>query len=474
MPVTFEATTTVDASAADPLAACKLTSSLSLVLYQRAGNIKARTITIGAPLVANAEVDINGITSFPIALARVSDTSAMAVYVKTAVGMVAQMLTIAGTVVTGNVETVMTDSVADKYDLSRIDGSNVLCAYSANPNDANAVVLSISGTTITENAIVVLDGTVSAHGITCVAYSTTKAIVTWFDTGTPHEGMVIDIAGTVITTNTKKTIDAVNSGFTTGQGLINGYVSVFMSSTKAVYAFDNAASDYKAYVLTLSGSTFNIGPVVTIGGTGSGRLGMAGLSTTNLIIVGKTSGTVYTAEGFTITGGSSDTLTSQGSDTKTITTTDWAWCAAVDGSNILVHFEIASSGVALVSFVAATHLWLSTDGGATYTDIGDSAWGTDLVGGVVVVPGTAYQTIFAAVDTDLHKTTNGGTVWSLETAVGYEVDFIDLEKDNTTVFLAKRDAAGTNRASLWDGAVLTHINTGKSTTGGATSGGDVV
>ena len=78
------------------------------------------------------------------------------------------------------------------------------------------------------------------------------------------------------------------------------------------------------------------------------------------------------------------------------------------------------------------------------------------------------------VGTDLYKTTNGGTAWSLETAIGYEVDFIDLEKDNTTVFLAKRDAAGTNRASLWDGAVLTHINTGKSTTGGATSGGDVV
>lgn len=141
----------------------------------------------------------------------------------------------------------------------------------------------------------------------------------------------------------------------------------------------------------------------------------------------------------------------------------------------IIDDDSAASG--LCTNAELSHLWISTDGGATYTDIGDSAtWDTDLVGGVVVVPGTAYQTIFAAVGTDLYKTTNGGTAWSLETAVGYEVDFIDLEKDNTTVFLAKRDAAGANRASLWDsiGASLTNINTGKSTTGGATSGGDVV
>lgn len=124
----------------------------------------------------------------------------------------------------------------------------------------------------------------------------------------------------------------------------------------------------------------------------------------------------------------------------------------------------------------ASHIWLSTDGGATYSDIGDSAnWLANLVGGVVVVPGTAYQTIFTAVGSNLYKTVDGGTNWTLEVAITYEVDFIDLEKDNTTVFLAKRDAGG-NRASLWDsvGASLSHINTGKSTTGGSTAGGDVV
>lgn len=123
---------------------------------------------------------------------------------------------------------------------------------------------------------------------------------------------------------------------------------------------------------------------------------------------------------------------------------------------------------------ATTHIWLSTDGAATFANIGDSAWTTEVVGGVVVVPGTAYQTIFATVDTDLYKTVDGGTTWTLETAIGYEIDFLDLEKDNTTVFMAKRDAAGTNRASLWDGITLSHLNTGKSTTGGATAGGDVV
>lgn len=146
--------------------------------------------------------------------------------------------------------------------------------------------------------------------------------------------------------------------------------------------------------------------------------------------------------------------------------------AAISGAYKCDEFILTDvSGTSLCG--PGSHIWLSTDGGATYSNIGGS-WGSDLVGGVVVVPGTAYQTIFGAVGTNLYKTVNGGAAWTLEVAIGYEVDFISLEKDNETVFLAKRDAGGTNRASLWDGSTLSHLNTGKSTTGGATAGGDVV
>jgi hypothetical protein len=386
------------------------------------------------------------------------------------------MLTVSGTTITANSGTTLTNNSAQRFALARLDSTNVLLAYS-DATSVHAVVLSISGTTITENTIKLINTPSSSPGgVTCEAFSSTKAIITWFETGADHDGMIVDISGTTITTNTKKTIDNSNSGPSAGEGEVSGYASCLVSATKSIYTFDNL-TNYSAYVLTLSGSTFNVGSEATISSSLTGRISCSAFSSSEIATVSRTSSTVYTGEGFTITGGGSDTLTTNGTDTVTVTSTRRIACAAVDGTNILAHFETTSTSAALLTLSSSvTHLWLSTDGAATFTDIGDATWAANVVGGVVVVPGTAYQTIFAAVGTNLYKTINGGTAWTLETAIGYEVDFIDLEKDNTTVFLAKRDAAGTNRASLWDsvGASLSHINTGKSTTGGSTAGGDVV
>ena len=121
-----------------------------------------------------------------------------------------------------------------------------------------------------------------------------------------------------------------------------------------------------------------------------------------------------------------------------------------------------------------SHIWLSEDKAVTWTNIGNSAtWGANLIGGVVAKPLTSLQTIWAMVGATLYKTTNQGTSWSAVATVGYEADFLEL-LDGDVLFVANR-ASGGNRASLVDDATgtVTHINTGKTTSGGATDGSGV-
>ena len=147
-------------------------------------------------------------------------------------------------------------------------------------------------------------------------------------------------------------------------------------------------------------------------------------------------------------------------------------CAVVNTTTAIAIYQtnqVAVMTTSLITVSSVTHLWLSTDGAATFTNIGDATWAANVVGAVVVKPGTAYQTIWAAVGTSIFKTTNGGSGWTSLATVGYECDFMDL-LDGDVLFVANRAAAG-NRASLISSAgVVSHINTGKSTSGGATSG----
>ena len=121
--------------------------------------------------------------------------------------------------------------------------------------------------------------------------------------------------------------------------------------------------------------------------------------------------------------------------------------------------------------ICSSHLWLSTDGAITFSDIGNPSWA--VVGAVVVKPGTNWQTIWAVSGTILYKTVDQGANWSQVAIIGYEVDFMDL-LDGDVIFVANR-ASGGQRASLIDDATgaITHISIGKSTTGGATSGAGV-
>ena len=452
------------------LGIASLSATLAIVVYMRSNTLYARTVTIsGTSLTANAEVTVDGVSAAGnqnVRITALSATKAMCVYLDSAAfDTRAVILSISGTTITVNTSVIITNT--GDVDLVAIDSTRALFSGDLG-GDATSTILSVSGTTITENTPVSINS--SVQGTRAAVYSTSKAIVTWSDFGlTITEGIILNISGVNLTANTKKTIRSRSIDLGDNVTFCTG-----LSGTKAVYGHIAGTASYLS-VLTLNGNTFDIGAETTIALSNYSNITAAKVDLERLIFVGNNTGTL-TAREYYLSGVSLDELTQEDTDTAAIAVTNgWVWGAPVDSTHIILHYDATTEAVIVTATGSATvsHLWLSTDGGATYNNIGDSAWTADLVGGVVVVPGTAYQTIYAAVGTNLYKTQNGGTNWTLETAIGYEADFLDLEKDNTTVIMANR-ASGGNRASLWDGMTLTHISTSKSTTGGATAGGNIV
>jgi hypothetical protein len=457
---------------AQGIASAMLTSTKAIVIYDLPGE-KVKVVivesdeSVGTPL----EISTGSVNSrtFIVAL---SSTKALAVWVTGGGGDVRfRSLTISGTTITspGSILTpsFTVDSGFRAYALVNLTSTNSLFVYTTS-SVTKAVIMSVSGDTVTEES----GGAISAWGagnwdiIALAALSSTKVIACYDETASSNRGVatILNISGVNVSDGGVDTV--FEAGHTNGISVIN------LSATAAIVTYSDAGDSNKgkAEIITVSGSTPTANTPLEYEAGAVSTTAVAAFDTSMAAVASEGSGSdnviQLSIDGTTITKGNEESVSMA---TETI------WMITFDSETILLTFGGSVKG-AIVTLDTSTHLWLSTDGGATYTNIGDNVWGANVAGGVVVVPGTAYQTIFAAVGTSLYKTTNGGTAWTLETAIGYEVDFIDLEKDNTTVFLAKRDAAGTNRASLWDsvGASLSHINTGKSTTGGATSGGDVV
>lgn len=472
----------VDANGGIARVAC-LTATTAIALYSSAANgIEARFLTnTEGTITGGAVLTIDANQADSITICRLSDTSAVIGYAYGATHRT-RVLTVSGTTLTDNAIRNMTDTGVDYLTCDLLDTNKVIYCYSDSINDGQARILSVSGTTITENAKFTFESASTVRHCAVGIIDSVTAIIASAAATVP-QAEVLDISGTTITGNTATDVATTQLINTAGNSSLDVSVSVSDSNYVNIIFRNNVDAIRLQLMKNVSGTLTR-----EIGGAGSG---MGSNQNMCSVAVYKKSdgadpgfdlvvavGNNNVADNLVITE-EDHWFGNAGIDTSistTAATTSSGQIRRFPGTTIGVAVWNASTEAITITIAAPTHIWLSTDGGATYIDIGDGVWAANIVGGVVVVPGTAYQTIFAAVGTSLYKTVDGGSNWTLETAVGYEVDFIDLEKDNTTVFLAKRDAAGTNRASLWDsvGASLTHINTGKSTTGGSTAGGDVV
>lgn len=334
---TINSPSTITAVAAGPISIVKLTSTLALCVYDVSSTIRAKTITIGADnsLTPNAELNIDPThaTTNEWTLVRMTATSAMLVYEYNNVDMRARVLTISGTNVIKNAQTTLTHNKATAADLSLalINSTNILYCYET--TGVQAVVLSVSGTTITENSIVAVGSVATKNATKCSVYSSTRAIVTYVNNSTARmEGAILSISGTTLTANAQVPISTET--VSTGE---NRNYCINMSATKAVVGFTDS-NDRINFVLTLSGTTFNVGAVKADILTVARSFHAAEISSTGLITVTETSSDDMRAVVYSITGGGSDELTEDSTDELALSALTSIWTAGVDSNRIIALF----------------------------------------------------------------------------------------------------------------------------------------
>ena len=328
---------TIEASATGPISIVKLSSTLAICVYELSSTVRARTITIGADntLTPNAELNIDptGGATDEWALVGMTTTSAMLVYEYNNVDMRARVLTVSGTTITANAQTTLTHNKATAADLSLalINSTNILYCYET--TGVQAVVLSVSGTTITENSIVAVGSVAAKNATKCSIYSSTRAIVTYVNNSTVRmEGAILSISGTTLTANTQVTISTETVSINE-----NRNYNINMSSTKAVAGFVDG-NDRINFVLTLSGTTFNVGTKKTDALTVNRNFHAAEISATGLITITETSSDDMRAVVYSITGGGSDELTEDSTDELALSSLSSIWTANVDTDRIIALF----------------------------------------------------------------------------------------------------------------------------------------
>lgn len=345
----------VDASAGGPIFIVELSSTLALCIYQISNNIKARTITIGADnsLTANAEANIDTLVSSgaDIVMVGMTSTTAMLVYDVDATDKEARILSVSGTTVTANSPTTLTDGRAAASDLGMalIDSTNILYCYDKTGGaGVQAVVLSVSGITITENSIISVGSAAIKDSVKCSVYSSSRAIVVYVvDSTARMEGTILSISGTTLTANTEKNISTETVSLD-----VNRNYCINMSATKAVAGFVDP-TDRINFVLTLNGTTFNIGTKKTDVLSVAADFHGSKISSTGLITVTETSSNDMRAVVYSITGGGSDELTEDSTDVLALSSLSTIVTAPVDTNRIIVlYFD--STGLAAVTVSAVS------------------------------------------------------------------------------------------------------------------------
>lgn len=359
--------------------------------------------------------------------------------------------------------------INDRADVCVLDSGRVLLVYNTtNDSNARARIISISGNTMTPEAVNTYDTGAPHIGLSVAKIDDSTAIMVCED-GPDLIGRILHISGnTVSSVGSRQVITAGNSDYA-------AWVDVLSPSLSILVYVDAGSISITARTLSRSGDTITPNSTTMVENASSARnyLEVHANGSDSALCVYEYSNDLKVAilsiSGASVTVG----------DTAVINTTiNEGVTAAVMNPEALVAYNDGDDGAKGKSALTtglpgqASHLWLSTDGAQTFTNIGDPAWGTSVVGAVAIKPGTNYQTLWAMVGTKLYKTTDGGGLWAQVADVGYEADAMDLLQGSGDVLFVANRAGGGNRASLVDDAtgVVTHINTGKSTSGGATAG----
>jgi len=310
-----------------------LTSTKALAVYEDNANRKfyARVVDVSGTTATAAgteyEIDENtGVDPNYCEIKRLSDTTAFVLmyYTNSASNVRFVILSVSGTVVTVN--TVYQSTTAyQSPQINIITSTKVLMLYTGAAGGAGvwAKVLTISGTTIddTETAYQIVSTNTHAGGNpTFDVYSETKALMVYgnLDDSSYPYGKILTIDDTThaITPETEKRIDTIavsNASF------IYKVEVTKVSGTAMIFAFINSTTGMRTRILTLNGTTFDIGGETDVSSFSVSRIQSIKVLASYIAImytlpVSGTSAPVIELEidGTTITEGDDDTITTGG------------------------------------------------------------------------------------------------------------------------------------------------------------------
>ncbi len=331
-----------------------LSPTKAIVTYQDEGDsgygtacvleIDGTTITPGPPIVFTSAY-----TYYNASVTALSSSKAIVTYNEHGNSDygTACVLEIDGTTITPGTPVVLELSITwYNASVTALSSTKAIVTYkdSGNSNYGTACVLEIDGSTITPGTPVVFESA-STSFPSVTALSSNKAIVTYRDAGNSSYGTacVLEIDGTTITPGTPAVFESANTG----------YISVTaLSSSKALVTYeDGGNSDYgTACVLEIDGSTITPGTPVVFESAGTTHISATALSSSKALVTYED-------------GGNSDYGT--------------ACLLEIDGTTIApgtpVVFESANTGYTSVTALSSSKALV------TYEDVGNSNYGTACV-----------------------------------------------------------------------------------------------
>ena len=321
---------------------------------------------------------------------------------------------------------------ADWIGLAMLTETTAIVVYEDNGNSGHgtACILNISGSSITAGTPVAFDNYRSEH-ISVASLTSTKAVVVWKDTGNSDYGtsVILDISGNNITVGTPVVYESAN-------GLHHTVASLTSTAAIVVYQGGNNGGQGTSRILSVSGSSITASSAVTFESGVSDDISVSVLTSTKVIVAyqdeqNSNNGTacILDVSGSTITAGTSVVFESSGSasiaiatlsNTKAIATyTDTgnssygtACVLDVSGSTITpatpAVFESASTAQVSVSSLSATEALV------VYQDVGNSDYGTLCtlsVSGSSITAGTPV--VFESARANVNKVVSLGNYKSI-------------------------------------------------------------
>lgn len=283
----------------------------------------------------------------------------------------------------GSYATFETDGTTTEA-IAALSATKFITAYRTFADDfGNACVLDVSGTTVTPGTPVAFDsgGTVGNEAISITALSATKAIVVWRRLGVPR-AMVLDISGTVITTNTSVAIDTIYVG--------GGLGVVALSATKALVVYGLGTGTYTA-VLDVSGSTITVNTPVLVSAIVGDNTAVCKISATSAfasfgVTEGNPYGVVLSGITTTVTVGTPTFLDAVAG----FTADSWNFAGLLDSTHALVAYEASDVIKAVVATISGTTVTAGTP-----VTISDNTYTQDELPSVAILSSTRAVVSFS-------------------------------------------------------------------------------